>query len=154
MDRFRKALRQGLLLILLGLALGLGANEVRHDGLPLLGRPAPQEITTVTVGEAWKLYQQGKAVFLDAREAEIYRSAHLPGAVHVTVESAVGRRADLMKLAEGNRLLITYCDGQGCGKARDLATVLIAERIREVAEMPDGWQGWMEAGFPIEEGRQ
>jgi len=153
MERFKRALWRGSVIIILGLIFGLGINAMRHDGLPLL-RPGNQEITVVSVADAWKVFRQGKAVFLDAREAEVYRSAHLPGALHVPLESVKAREAELKKLAGSNKMFITYCDGQGCSKARDLATALSAERIPGIAEMPDGWQGWMEAGFPVDEGGQ
>jgi rhodanese-related sulfurtransferase len=151
MNRFKKAIRQGLLMTVLGLVLGLGINALRHDGLPLL-KSGKQEITVVSVGEAWKLYQQGKAVFLDAREAEVYRSAHLPGAIHVPVESARTKEAELRSFAESKKMLIAYCDGQGCNKAQDLAGALAADRLPGVAMMPEGWLGWMESGLPVEEG--
>lgn len=153
MEMFRKALWQGAVIILLGVVCGLGVNAVRHDGLPLLGL-GKQELRTVSVGEAWKLYQQGRAVFLDAREPEVYQSARLAGALSVPPESAKVREAELKKLVGSGKMLITYCDGPDCNKALDLAKALAASGLPGVAVMPDGWQGWTEAGFPIDEGGQ
>lgn len=144
---------QGAFIILVGAIGGLGVNAFRHDGLPLL-KTCRKEIAVFSVSEAWRLFQQGKAVYLDARELDIYQSAHLPGALHVPLESAKARERELKKLAGSGKLLITYCDGQGCNKALDLAKALAADGVPGVSTMPDGWEGWMEAGFPTAEGRQ
>lgn len=152
-QRFRKAAWQGSLIIFLGLILSLGVNALRHDGLPVIVQ-GKQSVTVVSVDDAWKLFQQGKVVFLDAREVENYQSAHLPEAVSVPVESAKVKEAEVRRLAEGGRKLVAYCDGQGCGKARDLAEALAADKVPGVVVMPDGWQGWMQAGLPVDEGGQ
>lgn len=153
MERFREALLQGAFIVILGVICGLGVNAVRHDGLPVLG-PGKKELKTVSVFEAWSLYQQGRAVFVDAREPEVYQSARLPGALSVPPESAKVREAELKKPAGSGKMLITYCDGPDCNKALDLAKALAASGLPGVAVMPDGWQGWTEAGFPIDEGEQ
>jgi rhodanese-related sulfurtransferase len=154
-DRLKKAAWQASLMLVLGIALAFGTHALRHDGLTLSSsrHVEKQGIRLFSVSDAWKLYRQGKAIFLDARDVSAYGSAHLPGAIHVPLESAKDKAAQLKELAGRDKVLITYCDGQGCNKAMDLANSLEADRIPGVAVLPDGWQGWMDAGYPVEEGK-
>lgn len=142
-------------MLMLGIGLAFITNGFRHDGLDLYpSKSVSKGPREVSIAEAWGLYRQGKAVFLDARDEYAYDSAHLPGALHVTPETVKKKAVQLKELAKGStRTLITYCDGEGCGKAMDLALSLEANGISGVAVLPDGWQGWMDAGYPTEEGR-
>jgi rhodanese-related sulfurtransferase len=151
LSRIRKAVWQVMVIIVVGLTLGISTNAVRHDGLPLL-KPAKQDITVFSISDAWTLFRQGKVVFLDARELEAFQSVHLPGAVHVPPEAAMGQADRLKQLAGEGKMLVAYCDGQGCKKAMDLALSLQSIRVPGIGVMPDGWQGWMDSGLPIEEG--
>jgi rhodanese-related sulfurtransferase len=155
-DRLKKAAWQVALMIVLGVVLAVCTNALRHDGLPLLPptsvKDEAQAIKMFSVGDAWKLYRQGRAIFLDARDVYTYSSAHLPGAINVPPEAAKSRAAQLKELAKENKVLVAYCDGKGCNKAMELALSLKADRVPGVAVLPEGWQGWMESGYPIEEG--
>lgn len=158
----RKAVIQAALIVMLGMVLAVVVHTLRSDGLPFFSSGPEQKTTRIGQGglkmlsasESWSLYHQGRAVFLDARDEYAYESAHLPGAIHVPPEVAGVKIHELRELARDRKVLIAYCDDRGCGKAVELATSLQAYGIQGVSVFPDGWQGWMDSGYPIEEGRQ
>jgi rhodanese-related sulfurtransferase len=160
-DRMKKAAVQATLMLLLGIILAFIVNALRSDGLSFFQAGPEQKVSRVgsnivkafSASESWSLYEQGRAVFLDARDVYAYQSAHLPGALHMPPEAVSGKIRELRGLTKNNKVIIAYCEGQGCTKAVELATSLQANGIQGVAVLPDGWQGWMDSGYPIEEGK-
>jgi len=158
--RLRTALLQAVFLAALGVVCGVAFNAFRYGGLAWVGDRPPadaasarmKESRTIRIDEAWKKYQQGQALFVDARGPSEYLSAHLPGAVNVPVERAEKSIEQLKRAADSGRELVVYCSGSGCSLSSELASVLLDKGIRNVSILPEGWSGWLDAGFPIEEG--
>jgi rhodanese-related sulfurtransferase len=153
-------LKEVVLLLVLGFVLALVINVLRPSGLVVIpaytqpkGVGAPMINPRIYSAEdCFLLLQAGKAVFLDARGADLYKMGHLPGALHMPKEMADQNLVRLKEMERGNKILITYCDGQGCQKAEELLKVLQGRGIRALGLFADGWQGWMEKGLPIDEG--
>ena len=155
-----KAFGEAAAILVLSLILAFSINALRPGGLTVLsGKASPKD--TATPADALKIYsadeclqllKAGRAIFLDAREEGAYVSGHLPGAFHVPLEKVETKLAWLKEMEGGNKIFITYCDGQGCGKARGLAEALRKKGIKSLGEFADGWQGWMDRGYPIDEG--
>jgi rhodanese-related sulfurtransferase len=157
----RKAVIQAALIVMLGMVLAVVVHALRPDGLPFFSSGPERKTTQIgqsglkmlSASESWSLYHQGRAVFLDARDKYAYESAHLPGAIHVPPEVVNVNIHELRDLARDSKVLIAYCESRGCGKAVELAASLQAYGIRGVSVFPDGWQGWVDSGYPIEEGK-
>jgi len=156
--RLRTALLQAALLAAVSVICGIVFNACRHDGIAWVGDwpPAgtasgrPEESRTISIDEAWKGYREGSALFVDARSPSEYRSAHLPGAVNVPAEN-VGKSLDRLRhTADSGRALVIYCSGPDCSLSDELASILADKGIRNVLILPEGWTGWLDAGFPIE----
>lgn len=150
--RFLKSLLQAVLMVLAGIALGAAFNSLRPDRLPWVGAsPSPRAeaaIPTMGVMEAWREYQKGLVLFVDARSSSEYEAGHLPGALSVPLETVEGK-AGRVKLPEG-RALVIYCSDTACPKSGQLATLLSGQGVKGIRVMPGGWAGWYEAGLPSE----
>ena len=83
-------------------------------------------------------------VILDARGAEAFDAAHLPGAFNLPRPI---RREDVDALPE--RLIVVYCWGPGCNGATKAAAEL-AGLGRPVKEMIGGFEYWVREGHPVE----
>jgi rhodanese-related sulfurtransferase len=159
-EKIITALKEAVLVLVLSLVLALVINALRSDGLVII----PVHAQTKEVGapiinpriysvdDCLQILRTGKAVFLDAREEALYRMGHLPGALHIPKEKAERYVPKLMGLERSGKVLIAYCDGQGCMKAEELAKILQGKGVRTPGLFSDGWQGWMEKGLPIDEG--
>jgi rhodanese-related sulfurtransferase len=99
--------------------------------------------------EAWRDYQKGLVLFVDARSPAEYRAGHLPGAVSVPVEEA-GAKQGRMGLPEGRELVI-YCSDPECPKSAQLASLLLERGVSGIKVMTGGWAAWYEAGLPADE---
>jgi rhodanese-related sulfurtransferase len=159
-EKIITALKEAALILVLSLVLAFAINALRPGGLAIMSVHAqPKEAGAPMINpriysadDCLQLLQADKAVFLDAREAALYKLGHLPGALHVPKEKADQYLPQLIGLERGGKVLIAYCDGQGCMKAEELMKILQGKGVRAPGLFSDGWQGWMEKGLPIDEG--
>ena len=145
-----RTLREAGYLLLLTLALGLAANALRPDGLPLFKvfqqDPGAPPYPAISPLKAAELLRQGQALFVDSRDAKYFALAHVPGARNITPEQAkAGAGDDLPK----DKLIVIYCDSLACGRSHGVAIVL-KEKGFDVAVMQDGIEGWIMTRGPLE----
>jgi len=97
-----------------------------------------------------EIYEQGLALFVDARHESLYERGHIRGAVSLPVH----RFFDLIDAFERSYPLstwiITYCSGRECDESHELAQYLIEEGYERVNVFIDGYQRWEEMAFPVE----
>ncbi|MGC9325053.1 MAG: rhodanese-like domain-containing protein [Desulfomonilia bacterium] len=154
----RRAFLQGATLVIIGVVVGLAFNLLRPDWLHVswsseaMGKTDRGDIPRVTTEEAWELYLEKHVLFVDARESSIYSCGHIPGAVNVVPSQQWGGLDSLRELSRQRLHIVLYCDDMECPKAFDLARFLKNNGISQVAVYRDGWAGWVEAGYPTEDG--
>jgi rhodanese-related sulfurtransferase len=150
---------QALFIGIAAAVLALVINNARTDSLPLINRietklPGVKDISPqksqsiISVKDAYLMFTGKKAVFLDARDASEYEKYHIPGAIHIEPGKTQGK-VDKIKAIK-TEFLIAYCYGPGCPLAEELTTELKTKGIKNIAVMPEGWDGWASAGYPEE----
>ena len=72
---------------------------------PPLSTPTPDEAPRITVEEAKKAFDEGKAFIIDARAEEAYKAEHIKGAVNIRHDNLDARLKDLPK----DKTIIVYC---------------------------------------------
>jgi 3-mercaptopyruvate sulfurtransferase SseA len=63
------------------------------------------EIKRVSLEEAKAAFDSQSAVFVDVRDAESYKTAHIPGALNIPLAQIESRTGEL----DPNKWIITYC---------------------------------------------
>lgn len=157
--RLRTALFQAALLAVVGVTCAVLFNTCRHEGIAWIGdgpssggiSGRSREAGTIRIDEAWRRYQEGQILFVDARSPSEYESAHLPGAVNVPAENAGKKLEELERAVMAGKELVIYCSGPVCPLSAELAAILADKGIRKLMILPEGWSGWLETGLPIEE---
>ena len=99
---------------------------------------------------AKKIFDNGKAVFVDARMVEIYEEGHIKGAVSIPVNSFYDIIDSFISKYPPSTLIVTYCSGRECKDSHDLAQLLIGEGFENVKVFIDGYPAWKNEGYPIE----
>lgn len=154
-ETLRSALLQGIVLVACAALFAAAFNACRQGGLELRGRPGLQEaggFETITLEEAFAGYERGEIVFVDARDPVAFRSGRLPGALGIPVDEAALHSERLKRELSSTRVAVIYCDGPGCPLSERLASALSARGVCGMRILGEGWEGWYEAGFPVEEG--
>lgn len=104
----------------------------------------PRSEGALTPREAFELYKQGRIVFVDTREAPVFRRVHLPGAANMPLEEIENRLAELHMMAGAP---VLYC--RSGDKTKDMAAKLNESGV-PVAFLDGGMLGWEAEGLPIE----
>jgi len=112
-----------------------------------------QGVKTLDLAQAHHIWQEKKALFVDARKAEEYQELHVQGAVNVPPETwAELSSSELMKMAKTQELVI-YCSQESCDDALKLAKKLRAAGFIRVMAFTGGFRAWDEAGYPADTSR-
>lgn len=112
-----------------------------------------QGARTLDLAQAYQVWQEKKALFVDARKAEEYQELHVQGAVNVPPETWVELpSSELMKMAK-TREMVVYCSQESCDDALKLAQKLKAAGFTRVMAFTGGFRAWDEAGYPADTSR-
>jgi 3-mercaptopyruvate sulfurtransferase SseA len=158
--RIRRGIWQGVCLGVLAASLAAGFNAVRSSGLPWVGQWSPataaaanlQGVMAITIQEAWSRYQEGKALFVDARDPLSFKGGHIKGSWYCPAGEEGRLLEEIRILAKAGLAVIVYCDGVDCPLSPELARTLQRRGVPSVKIIVDGWRLWSEAGYPVEGG--
>jgi rhodanese-related sulfurtransferase len=122
---------------------------LKHSpGFLKLVEDAKSRVREVTVAEAQRKLESGKARLIDVREDNEWEAGHASGGQHMgrgVIERDIEQRVPDKKTE-----LILYCGG---GFRSALATDNLQKMgYTNVASMAGGWRAWQAAGAPVEKG--
>lgn len=164
---FKRSVYEALSIILLGVVLGLVYNGVSGSGIDLVRKErqlawssdttrqaAAQESPRpflIAVDEAYKIFQEGNALFVDARHDDEYKEGHIKGAISLPLKKLEANPGLLQSIAK-DKLIVTYCGGVECELSIDLGEKLASMGFTNVKIFFSGWLDWQHRNLPIETG--
>ena len=156
----RQSIKQAAIILAVASALGFVVYGVRPDkiaepvGIEDTDQQSlsveDQQVSDIPVGEAFDLYQANNAIFIDARHAVDYDAGHIKGAIHLTTDESEFWLPDFLATTDSQAVIITYCDGQNCHLAPELAELLFFNGFDHVFYLENGWTRWRDSGYPVE----
>ena len=145
------------------LVAGLASAQMKKDA-PQASRPAPapsaaplqvagakagdDTIRLISRDDAFKLYQQNKAVFIDVRSGEQFALGHIKGAINIPGSQIITRFREVPR----NKVIITYCActaEQSSGRA---VQQLASHGVKNSYALKGGWNDWKTGGLPMAAG--
>ena len=112
-----------------------------------------QGVKTLNLAQAYQIWQEQQAIFVDARKAEEYQELHVQGAVNVPPETwGELASSELLKM-DRMRELVVYCSQESCDDALKLAKKLREAGFTRVLAFTGGFRAWDEAGYPADTSR-
>ncbi len=151
-------------LVVVGLTLGLLVHgQVIREGLDgtLELRLADVEreeaarrlaaITTYPLEKVLALHQEGKTLFIDAREPDEFRELHIERAVNLPATQLTKAlvAAKLQQLPMDHPIVV-YCGSADCHASLRVAEFLQKQGYTRVAVYVGGFRAWDEAGYPVD----
>ena len=157
-EKWKTALLQAAVILVIAIILGLVVNTVRKDGIAVMGDwSAEARLTTstgerliVSLSEAEKMFEDKAAVFMDARSKEEYDAGHIQGAISLPWHEVEQQIMGVVERIPPDRAIITYCDGETCALSKDLALFLKEMGYEKVRVLVNGWSLWKGAELPVE----
>ncbi len=144
---------QTLALLALSVALGLGANAWRSEGIDWRGsdpeRFRHQDVEFLRLPEAATLHANASptTLFLDARDPAEFARRHVFGAVSMPADDVETAYEELRDFLSSDMTLVVYA-GDSMRAVR-LAKFLNA-RGYATRVLEGGWEAWQERGLPAE----
>ena len=125
--------------------------EVKKTVTPEI-KPVTQEAAVdkkIRLDEAKRLFDSGKAVFVDARPEFVYVERHIKGAVSLSASRFEYQYEQIKDTLKKDVLYIVYCGSVTCHLSDFSAEKLIEKGFKNVKVFSDGWDEWHNAGYPI-----
>lgn len=116
---------------------------------PVSPLDAPVKAGSITLGEAFRLFENG-AFFLDARYEADFRAGHIEGAFwmpasRVTTPAGMGE----LQIIEPGGTVVIYCTGGDCDASENTAIRLEQAGFTfDIRILGKGYQDWLDAGLP------
>ncbi len=107
-------------------------------------------IKTVNLTQAYALFQQGQALFIDARKPDEYAELHIPQARNIQPSLLERQGGEAMAGIAKDREIVVYCDQESCDLSLKVAERLQALGFTRVQVFLGGFRAWDEAGYPAD----
>jgi len=101
----------------------------------------------ITIDTAKKFFDNGKAVFIDARPAKIFAKGSIPGSISIPDTEWATAKDNLP--ADKEALYIPYCGGFKCEKSHFVAEQMFKLGYKNVQVYAGGVPEWQAAGYPL-----
>ncbi|MBT3312899.1 MAG: rhodanese-like domain-containing protein [Desulfobacteraceae bacterium] len=159
---FKDITKKIITLVVFTITLAFTVNYFSPRGIPVFGEwdtsigvISPEKnvdhgLEINYVVSAKKIFDSGKAVFVDARMSELYKEGHIKGAVSIPLTIFYDIIDDFISKYPTSTLIITYCSGRECQDSHELAQLLIDEGYEKVKVFIDGYPEWKKEGYPVE----
>ncbi len=109
-----------------------------------------EESGEIDLSAAKALFDRHSACFVDARSEYAYYNSHIKGAWSLSESRFAEQFPEFRNKKPIETLIVVYCIGPGCSKARHVADKLKKNGYRNVRVFSGGLIEWSHAGFPIE----
>ena len=164
------AVRQFIILAVLSIILGLGANLISPNKIDVIGNyrdisngngpvvpPTAEEGDPpfVDMARASVEYASGSSIFIDAREEGEFECGTIPGSVNIPFEympdgDLTGYIDSCLSEAPTDRPLVVFCSGEECDLSLHLGRNLVELGYNNVLIFFGGSREWETNGFEIE----
>ncbi len=145
-------------IILVSSAIGVLANislvnQLINSECIIHSRASHREASRIDLAEAKKKFDEGQAIFIDARCLDDYNWGHIKRAISLPLDSLEMECPSVIAQFPREKEIITYCSGStDCQLSIDLAKKLSNLGYLHVNAFFGGWLAWEAAGYPIEPG--
>ena len=146
---------RALILLVIAVGLGLVGNAISPRGIPLKTPAARsvREAEFVSLPQATELWENGTAVFLDAREPKDFAAGHIANAFNLPAVSFEAHFDEIAPMLTPESHIVIYCDGTECELSHRVKERFGEMNFTNVQILFNGWTVWRDAGLPTEQGR-
>jgi rhodanese-related sulfurtransferase len=148
------AIKQAVIISIVVVVVGLGFNMLRRDGIPLVADAETFRVQTeaefIKAENARDLFDEGTAIFVDARDPQVYSIERIEGALSIPPTGPELNGAAWLSDTESS--VICYASEQSQRQAGVVADKLIEMGAKKVFVLFGGIEAWKAAGLPTERG--
>lgn len=144
------AIKQAVIISVVVVVVSLVFNAVREEGIPIVADAGTFRIQTdaefIKIDDAQRLFEEGGAVFVDARDARIFAMGHIEGALNIPPAGA--GIEEFSWLSDVDSDIIIYASEESQRQAGVVADKLLEMGAGGVRVLYGGFEVWKTAGLP------
>jgi rhodanese-related sulfurtransferase len=103
-------------------------------------------LKTISPKDLYSAIQQNTVHVFDLNADHVYKSGHVPGAIHINHETFDGTELP----SNFNSSLVFYCSNPMCRKAPNAAKLAKSKGYLNAKVLSAGISGWMSKKLPVE----
>ncbi len=130
----------------------VGSSSGASASAPSANTISEDPFRPIALEDARALFNNGRAIFVDARPREEYEAGHVAGAFWLPFEAFAAGRPRVLDLLSAEVPLVIYCEGGDCHVSTQVAEMLADYGFRDLRVLTDGWPAWKTAQLPEETG--
>lgn len=156
----KQAAKEAFILILAATAIALAVYAARPDKIGVIptainqgtaGKsPTESGFSEIPIEDAVRRYEDKSAIFADARHGADFEAGHIKGAAHLYTADQDIWLPEFLATTDPTAVIVTYCDGEDCHLATELAELLFFNGFDNVRYLKNGWTRWRDGGFAVE----
>jgi len=165
MEKRNKIIKELSVIIGLSVIAGFSINYFSPNGISYIGSwntasgvitanakndAVVREREIMDVKDIKKIFDAGKAVFVDARSYNEYKNGHIKGAISFPAAQFDERIEAFLLDYPSSISIVTYCSGRECRDSHELAQMLIDSGFSKTRVFTDGYPLWEKGGYPVE----
>ena len=157
----KQAVKEALILVGVSVGVALLVYWVRPDKIDSVSSGRDHEMASanavtdpirdISLNEAVRHFNERSAIFVDARHQADFDAGHIQGALNLYLADQEMWLSDFVASTDPAEVIITYCDGEACHLAPELAEFLFFNGFDEVCYLKNGWSVWKDGGHPVNE---
>jgi rhodanese-related sulfurtransferase len=148
-DRFFRFERNNLMRRALLAGLAILSTAFLATALWAADAKTVESLPDIGINELKAAIADKSVTLLDANGTEMYREAHIPGAINF--EASADQLLKVLPKDKG-ALIVAYCGGPKCMAYKAAAAKALALGYTNVKHLPAGISGWKSAGEKVETG--
>lgn len=148
-----RSITRYVLIFGLSTGIGLGASTLRADDsnhswdfsdtqLIANTQDHSSQNSDVSAREAWQLWEEGGAIFVDARSPFQYKKFHIEGAELLPLHEYQSYIGDFEARYPKSTTLVVYCNSSSCPMSHKLAQRLRRDGFSDVRVFVGGVESW------------
>lgn len=133
-------------------APSVGGLTPRVDaGSPIVvsgAQVATPQVKLISIDDAYKLFKENKAVFIDVRSNEQFGFGHIKGSLNIPGSQIIGRFREIPP----GKTIITYCACSAEQSSARAVQILAQHGVKNAYALKGGWNQWKAKSLPVAAG--
>ena len=161
----KEILKESISLSVIAIILAFAVNTISSNGITVQGtwfdnriqveldEPLsydPEFDSLLTMQDAFTLWNDSAAIFIDARDSDEYAEGHIPGAINLPFEEWDDYWEEVEPFIKPEDKIVCYCDGLDCELSLFAARELKAIGYPNSYIFFGGINKWLEHELPLE----
>ncbi len=129
---------------------GIIFNWISGNGISLLYHtPQIDDQDNLSADQAYKLYIEGRALFIDARYPQEYENIRIKNSINIPASYSIDKIAGRLEKYKKDQMMIVYCTSTGCNYSTRVAETCRFLKYSNVFIFRGGIEEWDKKGYPL-----